>query len=241
MSTVTNSAELSPTKQLKKDVADSLRGAANKFKDDMSQSLHKQSSYRPSFEGGKADAPDESEACYEDSEDYQVLESGFVVKDLPSSAASDSTIMKTDPKEVAIPKTDVPWNARTSFTADSPYFDAFVSSEMESFNVLADTLNGIATHTRAFVKQGAIMSDVAKRLSLACKLRSPDYSDDESCENDPATNAEEDMIRQRRNAVGEEMAGILELLGEVRISNFVVTRRSFPLLSFLTDYFDVGF
>jgi hypothetical protein len=112
---------------------------------------------------------------------------------------------------------------------------------MESFNVLADTLNGIATHTRAFVKQGAIMSDVAKRLSLACKLRSPDYSDDESCENDPATNAEEDMIRQRRNAVGEEMAGILELLGEVRISNVVVTRRSFALFSFLTQYFDLGF
>ena len=90
---------------------------------------------------------------------------------------------------------------------------------MESFNVLADTLNGIASHTRAFVKQGAIMSDVAKRLSVACKLRSPDYSDDESSENDPATSAEDDLIRQRRIAIGEEMAGILELLGEVSTSS----------------------
>ena len=216
MSNEMRSEELSPTKQLKKDVAESLRGAANKFvSDDISKSLHKQSSFRR-FDGGKADIPDESDACYEESEVYQVLESGFVVEDLPNPASSDGTIVTTNANDVAIPKTEAPWNSRTSFTADSPYFDAFVSSEMESFNVLADTLNGIATHTRAFVKQGAIMSDVTKRLSLACKLRSPDFSEDESSENDSAANVEDDMIRQRRNAIGEEMAGILELLGEVR-------------------------
>jgi hypothetical protein len=224
MSKVTNSEELSPTKQLKKDVAESLRGAANKFNDDMSASKHKPSR---SFDGGKSETPDESEACYEGSEDYQVLESGFVVEDLPNPPASDGAIIETDPEVVAPQKAETPWSSRTSFTADSPYFDAFVSSEMESFNILADTLNGIAAHTRAFVKEGAMMSDVAKRLSLACKLRSPDFSDDESSENDLALSAEEDLIRQRQNAVGEEMAGILELLGEVRILYFACSMLSF--------------
>ena len=217
MSTDTKIEELSPTKQLKNNVDESLRGAAYNFSD-MNRSLHKQSSLRRLFDGGKNDTerPEESDACYEESEDYQVLESGYVVDDLTNPVTSEGTIGGTDPKLVTTKKSDAPWNSRTSFTADSPYFDAFVKSETESFNVLADTLTGIASHTRAFVKQGAIMSDVAKRLSLACKLRNPDYSDDESSENDPVASAEDDLIRQRRNAIGEEMAGILELLGEVR-------------------------
>ena len=241
MSTETNSEELSPTKQLKKDVAESLRGAAKQFTDDMSQSMHKQSSLRRLFDAGKGETPDESEACYEENEDYQVMASGFVVEDLPTPVVSDGTIVSTtDSKEVTTTaKSEAPWNSRTSFTADSPYFDAFVTSEMESFNVLADTLNGIAAHTRAFVKQGAMMSDVAKKLSLACKLRSPDFSDDDSSENDPAANAEDDLIRQRRNAVGEEMAGILELLGEVR--NQFVLCQIFCDHFFLTKRIVVGF
>jgi hypothetical protein len=165
--------------------------------------------------GNDTERAEESEVGYE-TEDFQVLESQLVIEDLPNPILSAKNIIDSELQLDESKKTDVLWNARTSFTADSPYFDAFVSSEMQSFNVLSETLNGIVIHTRAFVKQGAIMSDVARKLSLACKLRSPDYSDDDSSDNDIAATLEEDLIQQRRNAVGEEMAGILDLLGEVR-------------------------
>lgn len=211
MSTAANNVELSPTKRLKENVAMSLRASENKFQG-LNQSLHNE----------------QSEVGEDETEEYQVLQSALVVDDIPNPIASDGNIVGVDPKEVAAEKAEVPWNSRTSFTADSPYFDAFVTSEVESFNVLADTLNGIASHTRAFVKQGAMLSDVAKRLSLACKLRSLDhFSDDES--DNPEENAEDDLIRQRRNAVGEEMTGVLELLGEVRNQFFLRTWPSFSL------------
>ena len=221
MSTTSNNVELSPTKQLKENVAKSLRASASKFQG-LNQSLHNE----------------QSEVGDDETEEYQVLQSALVVDDIPNPVACDGNIVGADPKEVAAEKAEAPWNSRTSFTADSPYFDAFVTSEMESFNVLADTLNGIASHTRAFVKQGALMSDVAKRLSLACKLRSPDHFSDDESDNDPEENAEDDLIRQRRNAVGEEMAGVLELLGEVRNQFFLRTWLSFP---FLTEYVTSGF
>ena len=212
MSTTSNNVELSPTKQLKENVAKSLRASASKFQG-LNQSLHNE----------------QSEVGDDETEEYQVLQSALVVDDIPNPVACDGNIVGADPKEVAAEKAEAPWNSRTSFTADSPYFDAFVTSEMESFNVLADTLNGIASHTRAFVKQGALMSDVAKRLSMACKLRSPDHFSDDESDNDPEENAEDDLIRQRRNAVGEEMAGVLELLGEVRNQFFLRTWLSFSL------------
>jgi hypothetical protein len=173
----------------------------------------KQSSPRRN-RGNDTERQEESEACYE-TEDFQVLESQLVIDDLPNPVIIAENIVDSD-LQVDVTKADAVWNSRTSFTADSPYFDAFVTSEMQSFNVLSETLNGIAAHTRAFVKQGAIMTDVAKKLSLACKLRSPDYSNDDAIDNDLAATVEEDLIQQRRNAVGEEMAGILDLLGEVR-------------------------
>jgi hypothetical protein len=192
-------------------------------------------------DGRETEKPEESEVCYE-SEDYQVLESALVLNDEHDSVSNEGmAIIGADPDQVS-EISEVPWSSRTSFTADSPYFDAFVSSEMENFNVLSDTLNGIALHTREFVKQGAILSDVTKRLSLACKLRSPDYSDDQSAENDLAATAEEDLIRQRRSAVGEEMGGILELLAEVR-SGFLLFRLlwSFTSSDFNRSFYLVGF
>jgi hypothetical protein len=155
---------------------------------------------------------EETEACYE-SDDFPVLESQLVTE-----ASPNPPISAVNPDEVV-------WSARNSFTADSPYFDAFLDSETASLSTLSQALNCIAARTRTFVKQGAIMSEATRRLGLACKLRSNDYdatstaaADDEAGRSDELVGAttEEELVRQKRNAVGEEMAGILELLGEVR-------------------------
>jgi hypothetical protein len=155
---------------------------------------------------------EETEACYE-SDDFPVLESQLITEANPNPPVS-----AVDPDD------EVVWSARNSFTADSPYFDAFLDSETASLSTLSQALNCIAARTRTFVKQGAVMSEATRRLGLACKLRSNDYdatttpADDEAGRSDElaGTTTEEELVRQKRNAVGEEMAGILELLGEVR-------------------------
>lgn len=209
-------ARLSPIKRLDLEVEETLRNMASKVEDLNNSAMDKASDATMDGRSNDSEKPEESDACYE-TEDFQVLESQLVV-DEPTDRIGireNGEVHPTVPTSSG--KEEMPWNARTSFTADSPYFDAFVNSELQSFNVLTETLNGIAAHTRAFVKQGAIMSDVAKRLSLACKLRSADISDDDTADSDGvAANLEEESMQQRRNAIGEEMAGILELLGEVR-------------------------
>lgn len=161
--------------------------------------------------------PDETEACYE-SDEFHVLESQLVMAEQTDAVAPAATAHEGF-SALSPPNTPDSWSARTSFTADSPYFDAFVDSETQSLGVLSETLNGIAARTRTFVKQGAIMCEATRRLGLACKLRSSDYSssdDDAVASSDDGVVTEEELTQQRRNAVGEEMAGILELLGEVR-------------------------
>jgi hypothetical protein len=209
-------ARLSPVKRLNLEVEETLRSMASKVEDLNTNSIEKPFDTTIDGRSNDSEKPEESDVCYE-TEDFQLLESQLVV-DAPTDASATRENGEAHPTLTpSLGKEELPWNARTSFTADSPYFDAFVSSELQCFNVLTETLNGIAAHTRAFVKQSAIMSDVAKRLSLACKLRSTDVSDDDTADSDGvAANLEEELIQQRRNAIGEEMAGILELLGEVR-------------------------
>jgi hypothetical protein len=207
-------SSLLPTKRLDQDVAETLRTMASKYGDLSSSAVSK----APKLLDGEnrsndSERPEESDACYE-TEDFQVLESQLIVDDTTDSIVDDGTTNESE--HASSGKAELPWNFRTSFTADSPYFDAFVTSEMQSFSILSETLNGIAAQTRAFVKQGAIMSDLAKRLSLSCKLRSSDFSDDDTTDSGFAANVEEEFMQQRRSAIGEEMAGILELLGEVR-------------------------
>jgi hypothetical protein len=215
-------ARLSPVKRLDLEVEETLRNMASKVEDLNTSSVDQASDTLTDGRSNDSEKPEESDACYE-TEDFQVLESQLVV-DEPTDATGIRENGEASPSLPAPGKEELPWNARTSFTADTPYFDAFVSSELQSFNVLTETLNGIAAHTRAFVKQGAVMSDVAKRLSLACKLRSTDVSDDDTADSDEvAANLEEELVQQRRNAIGEEMAGILELLGEVRQTLFPFT------------------
>lgn len=158
---------------------------------------------------------EETDVCYE-SDDFQVSETQLVAEHTADPV--DATVADEEAET---------WNARTSFTADSPYFDAFLDSETANLNILCETLNGVAARTRTFVKQGIVMSEVTRRLGLACKMRSSDYDGTSASEEEEATKneesggagivTEEELMQQRRKAVGEEMASILEHLGEVRL------------------------
>lgn len=117
----------------------------------------------------------------------------------------------TKDDERKLPK-ELRWKERTNFTADSPYYTAFCDSEVSNLKVLADTLGDIASRTKTFCRTGVLMSDAMSRLALSCKLRGEDAdSDDELNTSDRA----EQTTMNKRVAVGDEMAEILELLGEV--------------------------
>ena len=131
------------------------------------------------------------------------------------------------------------WSPRTSFTADSPYFDAFCEGEIGSLNMLNETLCDISQKTRAFVKAGAIMCEATRQLARACKLKRDMAEEQHSHNNNNGSSgeeweiSEEEMQKQRRQAVGEEMANILELLGEVRALGNASLRLA-PFLCFVS-------
>lgn len=113
------------------------------------------------------------------------------------------------------PSGGVTWKAKTNFTADSPYYTTFCETEGNSLKTLADCLSTISSRTRTFCKTGTLMSDAARRLALACKLRNEnDYND--SDEDSAASEKAERLFLKRRQAIGDEMAELLELVGQVR-------------------------
>lgn len=98
-----------------------------------------------------------------------------------------------------------------SFTADSPYFTAYVDKETRNLTVLTETLHDISARAKTFGKCGALMSEAAKRLSQACKLQpSGKVSHD-----DDMNEKKKIEIEERRESVGDEMGGVLQVLGEV--------------------------
>lgn len=116
------------------------------------------------------------------------------------------------------------WKARNSFTADSPYFNAFCETEVKQLHVLSDSLREIANRTQTLTKTGMVMSQAAQRLSASCKFQSLSSSSSSPFEDNPnETPLEKEerlaAIRQarqvKRQAVGEEMASFLEVLGDV--------------------------
>lgn len=118
--------------------------------------------------------------------------------------------------------------AGTSFTADSPYFDAFCQSEIASLEVLSTTLSEISMRAKIFSQTGAMMSQATQRLANACKLKHG--GDDEDIEpSEHGQSFDNGLYDRRKKAIGDEMAGILELLGEVsflirfRLSAYVVS------------------
>lgn len=145
---------------------------------------------------------DETEAALE--EDFPVLQSS-------SHRIHHST--STDDADNSDTKTDDEWNVRTSFTADSPYFDAFCQSEMQSLGVLSTTLCDISRKAKIFAQCGAMMSQATQQLALACKLRHG--MDDEDDPSLSGHEIDEQLYERRKDAIGDEMTKILELLGEV--------------------------
>lgn len=103
-------------------------------------------------------------------------------------------------------------NERISFTADSPYFTAYVESEQGQLQLLTETLEDISSRTKTFVRTGALMSEAARRLARSCRLRQEDADNED--EQRLAEDAE--AVGKRKQAVGDEMAKLLELLAEVR-------------------------
>jgi hypothetical protein len=106
-----------------------------------------------------------------------------------------------------------PLDERTSFTADSPYFSGFAEMELKNVSLLGESLEVIAEKSRTLAQTGIMMSEATRSLALSCRLRS-DLPRDASNED---FNAEEEKVSKRKEAIGEDMANLLEILGDVSI------------------------
>mmetsp|Transcript_21914 Transcript_21914/g.26775 ORF Transcript_21914/g.26775 Transcript_21914/m.26775 type:complete len:1208 (-) Transcript_21914:30-3653(-) len=104
-------------------------------------------------------------------------------------------------------------NEQSSFTADSPYFTAYVSSEMHKLTNLTDTLRDVSSRAEDFGKRGTEMAEATRQLSRACKLH-PTYVDS-SGDEETMRERERMIMAERRESVGHEMGGVLRILGEV--------------------------
>ncbi|KAL7545384.1 hypothetical protein ACHAWF_008735 [Thalassiosira exigua] len=121
-----------------------------------------------------------------------------------------------------------------SFTSDSPYLRSYVDREMRSLVVLTETLRDISARARTFGKCGALMAEATRRLSGACRLNVPGSGSGggssgggggagnggrEGGGEGGEGGAEEDealrLARERRQSVGDEMASVLGVLGEI--------------------------
>jgi hypothetical protein len=125
--------------------------------------------------------------------------------------------------ELPPPVSDMKKDARTSFTADSPYYTSYVEKEMRQVEVLSETLKDISARAKTFGKYGALMAESTRQLSSACRLEKQrtttggGASDDEGDESISKRQEEEDRgFEERRDSVGEEMTSVLTLLAEVR-------------------------
>ena len=130
---------------------------------------------------------------------------------------------------------------QTSFTADSPYFTSYVDKEMKNLNVLTETLQDISSKAKTFGKCGVLMSEATRRLSSACKLHPSNgkgnHNSSSSNTNSDGNNEENDdggsfdemnlgskdriLYEQRKKSVGNEMVGVLQVLGKVSWFTFL--------------------
>lgn len=136
-----------------------------------------------------------------------------------------------DPQQQQQMNMDETFSARTSFTADSPYYTSYVETEMRQVQVLSQTLQEISARAKTFGKCGALMAEATRRLALACRLKpsSPNninnnYNSNSNQNNNNNSYDDEDgknggdedkVVKERQEAVGEEMMVVLSTLGEV--------------------------
>jgi len=105
-------------------------------------------------------------------------------------------------------------SASISCIADSPYFTSHVEKEMRNLSVLGETLRDISSRAKTFGKCGALMSEATRRLSQACKLH-PVVAADNSLEEEEIREKEKFIQAERRESIGEEMGGVLQVLGQI--------------------------
>lgn len=132
---------------------------------------------------------------------------------------------------------------KASFTADSPYYSAYVDKEVQSLSMLSATLEDIVAKAHIFGKCGAAMAEATRNLSISCKLEQPSPHFTGGRTGDPELDEtemrrESQFQRDRRESVGKEMATSLKLLGDVSILNFCFTLclRSLIVFPSLSSY-----
>ena len=102
-------------------------------------------------------------------------------------------------------------NERTSFTADSPYFNSFCDKEIQSLAAMSEALRDISVRTKTYVQTGVLMVEATRRLAASCRLRrdpGPEAGEEER-------QAEERAAQLQKQALGEEMVTLLGLLSNV--------------------------
>eukprot|EP00520_Triparma_pacifica_P012937 CAMPEP_0118648344 /NCGR_PEP_ID=MMETSP0785-20121206/9104_1 /TAXON_ID=91992 /ORGANISM="Bolidomonas pacifica, Strain CCMP 1866" /LENGTH=396 /DNA_ID=CAMNT_0006540527 /DNA_START=56 /DNA_END=1242 /DNA_ORIENTATION=+ len=91
-----------------------------------------------------------------------------------------------------------PSTSTSSFTADSPYYATYISTQQSRLDILSSNMDKIAKATRAFNEAGRSMASATHDLATTCRVTDssapPDSPD---------------------NAFGSELTSILHLLGSV--------------------------
>lgn len=172
------------------------------------------------FNGDETDVPQvacvglNDSTVFDGSDEFSVIfetpDEGSDEKEKESDSGNEMTNGGDEPCHLRSGKA---WKAKSNFTADSPYYSAFCDGEVKNLKILVDTIYDISSKTRTFCKTGALMSDAARRLSQSCKLGREDVHESDG-EGALEQAERESMIK--RQAIGEEMAGILDLFGQVR-------------------------
>ena len=57
-----------------------------------------------------------------------------------------------------------------SFTADSPYYATYISTQQSRLEILSSSMDGIARATRAFNEAGRSMSEATHKLAESCRV-----------------------------------------------------------------------
>ena len=150
-----------------------------------------------------------------DDEFYDVSDTPEIVESVLEDATPEDLTL-ADPLLKKDGAGDEDWSPHNSFLADSPYFNAFVDNDVKSLSTLIDTLHDISARTKTFAKCGALMAESTRRLAYSCHLKRDNDLSEEMSEGEKKYQQEK-LVKERRRALGNEMADLLQLLGEVRI------------------------
>ena len=150
--------------------------------------------------------------------------------EIPESKAKEEPPVAVHADPVGANIRDEHFTPKRSFLAESPYFSAFVEKEMHELDIVTDILNDISARTMSFTKYGTLMADATHRLSLSCRLRREEASQEQVRLSQQQMDVE---LEKRRHAIGPEISDLLGILGEV---SFVFT--CVPQVAIYQPYFN---